>query len=218
MTKNQIDINQLIEENYIVPHSVFDGKMTKTSHFMLNALFPKTSTLTSTEYFINAFLYDEMFGKHMLTRPIFILFKMKPRDGKWGIIASKLRNKEEYVLEYFCGTHEGSNLIMMIFQVPEKWAKEYILFKAGKYSKFSEEYKKLFNRYTHDDNAQPIESIIWRVVYKSTELRKQLQDWIGRGVNDYVFTEEDELWGIPTPEYEYYRHVKPKSTQHIPSK
>jgi hypothetical protein len=214
MTKNQVDIEKIIEENYIVPESVFDGKMTKTSHFMLNALFPKTSTLTSTEYFINAFLHDEGFGSHMLPRPVFILFKVKPKDNKWTIIASKLRNKEEFLIEYFCGTQNGSNLIMMVFQVPDKWAKEYINFKAGKYSKFSEEYKKLFNRYTHDEKAQPIESIIWRVVHKAPELRKQLQDWIGRSPNDYVFTEEDELWGIPTPKYEHYRHVEPKPAQH----
>ena len=42
---------------------------------------------------------------------------------------------------------------------------------------------------------------------RSEKLREHLQDWIGREPGDYVFTEEDELWGIPTPKDEHYRYA-----------
>jgi hypothetical protein len=202
MTKNQVDINKLIEESYKVPESVFDRKRTKTSHFMLNTIFPGTSTLMGTEYFVNAFLDDKGF-EHHLTRPLFILFKVGNNDNRWNTLAQRLRVKPEYVLEYLCGVQNGKNLLMMVFQVPEKFTREYLLFKEGKYSKFGDDYKKLFLRYTYNDKAQPVESIIWRVLYKSEELRKELIRYFG---DDVEFDPEDELWGIPEPKYEIYRY------------
>lgn len=215
MTKNEVNIDKLIEEHYIVPESVFDRKRTKTSHFMINTIFPTNTSITSTEYFVNAFLDDEDV-KHVFIRPIFVLFKMNKNDTKWmSTMAPRLRAKPEFVLEYFCGTDPKTkkHLMMMVFKVPVKWGKEYTNFKAGKYSLMSEEYKKMFNRYTHDEKAQPIESIIWKVLYKHIDLREHLQDWIGRGSNDYQFTEEDELWGIPTSQYEHYRWKQPSMTE-----
>lgn len=209
MTKNDVNINNIVAESYVVPESVFDKKRTKTSHFMINALFPN-NTVTSTEYFVNAFLDDEEF-KHHLVRPIFLLFKVKGKDLRWMNIAQRLRARSEYILEYFVGTQDGRNLIMMVFQVPDKFAKDYLNFKEGKYSKFSDAYKKLFGRYTHNERAQPIESTIWRVIHKSPELKKELEKYwnftstskIGEPL---IFGEDDELWGMPEDKYEIYRH------------
>lgn len=207
MTKNNVNIDDVLRENYVVPESVFDNRRTKTSHFMLNTLFPPKASIMSIDYFVNAFLDDEGYP-HQFIRPIFLLFKVPKADTKWsGMIAPRMRQKSEYVMEYLCGVDsEGAKLIMMVFRVPLKWAKEYIHFKSGKYSSFSDEYKSLFNRYAHDEKAQPIESVIWQAMNKSEKLRDKLQDWIGRDSDDYVFTEEDELWGIPTPLFEHYRH------------
>lgn len=200
MTKNEVNISQLIEEHYIVPKSVFDRGRTKTTHFMLNSVFPN-STLTTTEYFVNAFLDDGEY-KHTIERPIFVLFKIKDGDTTWTKLHQRLRTKSEYVLEYSCGTQNGRNLLMMVFQVPDKWKFEYTTFLLGKYSKFSNEYKKLFGRYTTNEKAQPIESTIWRVIHKNEDLRKELIAYFG---DDVVFDDEDELWGIAEPKFEVYR-------------
>jgi hypothetical protein len=142
MTKNEVNINELIEEKYVVPESVWDRKRTKTSHFMLNSVFPNSS-LMATDYFVNAFLDDYEFH-HKIARALFLLFKVNTKDGKWQTIHGRLRTKAEYVLEYYCGKQDGKNLLMLVFQVPTRYAKDYINFKIGKYSKFSPEYKKLF--------------------------------------------------------------------------
>lgn len=201
MTKNDLNIDELLREDYIVPESVFDRKRTKTSHFMLNTVF-YNSSLTSTEYFVNAFLDDGGLA-HRMSRPLFLLFKVAPKDNKWATIAPRLRGKTEYLMEYFCGVNEKKHLIMMIFQVPDKYSRDYLLFKNGKYSQFSPEYKKLFNRYTANEKAQPVESVVWRVLHKSTDLRKELELYFGEPVK---FSREDELWGIPEPKYEIYRY------------
>lgn len=201
MIKNEVNINEQVVVDYVIPESVFDKKRTKTSHFLLNTVFANTSIMT-TEYFVNAFL-DDMDFKHRIARPLFVLFKMKPKDNRWNLLHTRLRAKSEYILEYFVGTQNGYNLIMFVFQVPEKLGKEYIFFKAGKYSQFSEAYKKTFARYTHNDKAQPVESTIYRVLYKSKELKKELETYFGDSVK---FEPEDELWGMPENKYEVYRY------------
>jgi hypothetical protein len=212
MTRNEVNIDDLVKENYVIPESIFDRKRTKTSHFMLNSVFPNSS-LTTTEYFVNAFMDDESF-KHKIIRPVFVLLKAPHKDRKWLSIQQKLRAKSEYVLEYFVGIQDGTPLTMMVFQVPDRFAKDYLYFKAGKYSKFSAEYKKLFTRYTSNDKAQPVESTIWRVIHKSEELKKEMEKFFNPDITSksrgevVTFGEDDELWGIPTPYYENYRHVK----------
>lgn len=204
MTSNDVNIADLLKEDYVVPESVFDKKRTKTTHFLLNTVFPNSS-LTAIEFFVNAFLTDEGFS-HCIPRAIFVLFKADSNDPKWEAVLKRLRSKNEYILDYFVGIEEDIPLRMVIFQIPEKHANEYVCFRKGRYSKFTEEYKKTFARYAHNERGNPVESVIWRVVYKSPELRKELQNWIGNEEGDYHFTEEDELWGIPTAKYEHYRH------------
>lgn len=199
MTKNEVKVDELIREDYKVPESVFDKKRTKTTLFMLQTIFPNNS-LVATEYFVNAFIDDALF-KHDLTRCIFILFKIEPKNPRWIMLAQKLRSKPEFVLEYFGGMQDGKHLMMMVFRIPEKYAAEYDNFIDGKYSKFSEDYKKLFPRHVYNEKAQPIESVIWQALYKADDLKKRMEDFL-----DTEFGPEDELWGKPEPKFEVYRY------------
>lgn len=199
MTKNEVKVEELIMEDYKVPESVFDKKRTKTTLFMLQTIFPNNS-LMATEYFVNAFMDDDGY-KHLIKRAIFILFKVEPRNTKWMMLAQKLRSKPEFVLEYFCGMQDGKHLMMMVFQVPERWSQEYEKFIDGKYSKFSDDYKKLFPQFTYNEKALPIESTIWRVVHKSDALKKEVENYFS-----VAFDPEDELWGMPELKFEVYRY------------
>ncbi|HEY9485747.1 MAG TPA: hypothetical protein VIQ04_03820 [Nitrososphaeraceae archaeon] len=209
MTKNDVNIDEIITEDFVSLQSVFDRKRTKTSHFMLNSIFPNTS-VTTTEYFVNAFLDDADF-KHKIVRPIFVVFNIRKDDTKWQTIIQRLRAKKEYVLEYFAGIKDGKNIIIVVFQVPSRFSKDYLYFKAGKYSKFSEEYKKLFPQYSQNSKAQPVESNVWRVINKSDSLKKELEKYfniestkkIGKSL---IFNNNDELWGLPELKYEIYRY------------
>jgi hypothetical protein len=215
MIKNDIDINKLIDIDYKVPESVFDKKRTKTTHFMLNAIFPKSS-LTATEYFVNAFIGD---GEYVNTVPfpIFVLFKVKRGDNKWDLLINRLRQKSEYRYEYICGREGDYLLRMVVFQTPQIYANDYVRFKQGKYSQFSKEYKKTFMKYTNNDKAQAVESTVWRVIHKSDSLKKELEKFFNVPLTSKVgkpfeFGADDELWGIPENEYEIYRYKKVKGT------
>jgi len=206
MTKTtEVSIVNLLGEEYVSPESVFDTKRTKTSHYMLNTIF-HNSSLMSTEYFVNAYLDDEELS-HKFFRPLFLVFKVTPKDTKWNTIAPRLRAKPEYLMEYFVGVQDTKHLIVMVFQIPDKYAKDYINFKQGKYSLFTPEYKKLFARYTANERAQPVESKIWQVIHKTKELKAELEKYFTVNVKDpFQFGPNDELWGIPEPKYEHFRH------------
>jgi hypothetical protein len=125
------------------------------------------------------------------------------------MLTQRLRTKGEYILEYFCGIQDGKHLIMMVFRIPDKYINDYINFLDGKYSKFSDDYKKLFPQHTYNERAQPIESTIWRVIHKSESLKKELERFFTinpGGKNPTVFGPDDELWGIPEPKFEVYRY------------
>jgi hypothetical protein len=199
MTRNEVNIDEYIREDYKVPESVFDKKKTKTTLFMLQTIFPNNS-LVASEYFVNAFIDDTKF-KHDLKRCIFVLFKVEPKNPRWLLFANKVKSKLEFILEYFVGMQDGRHLMMMVFKVPERYTNEYDLFIEGRYSKFSEEYKKLFPQRTFNEKAQPGESIIWQALYKSEELRKKFETYF-----NVEFDPEDELWGKPEPKFEVYRY------------
>jgi len=209
MTKNEVNIEELLRQDYKVPESVFDRKRTKTTHFLLPTVFPNSS-LTGSEFFVNAFVDDNGF-KHTLDRVLFCLFKVDVRNPKWVSLSQKLKAKGEFLLDYFCGIQDGRHLIMMIFKIPDKHLNEYILFLEGKYSKFSEDYKKLFPRKVYNENGATIDSTIWSVLYKTPELKEKLESFFTinpNGANPTRFDPDDELWGIPEPKFEVYRHAE----------
>ena len=208
MTKNEVNIDELVEQQYRVPESIFDKNRTKTTQFMLHTLFPTptaTNTLILSPYFVNAFIGD---SEHTttVTRALYLLFKI-PLGNKrilppaWITLYGMLTRKAEFIDDYFCGIQDDKHLIMLIFQVPEKYAHDYSNFKIGAYSKFSADYKAKFNRYTHNEKAQPVESTIWRAVHKSEQLRKEMELYLGT-----KFGEDDELWGRPEEKFEVYRY------------
>jgi hypothetical protein len=208
MTKNEVSIEELFSENYMVPESAWDRKRTKTTHFLLPTVFPNNS-LMGSEFFVNAFVDDGGF-KHNLDRVLFTLFKVDVRNPKWTSLSQRLKAKGEYLLEYFCGVQDGKHLIMMLFRIPDKYINEYINFLDGKYSKFSLDYKKLFPQKVYNEKGNTTDSIVWRVIHKDESLKEELERFFNptpnNGKNLVRFDPEDELWGIPEPKYEVYRY------------
>lgn len=205
MTQNDINIDELIQDNYIVPESIFDRKRTKTSHFVIPAIFSNNSIM-STEYFVNAFLDDENFT-HNIKRAVFVLFQAKDNDNKWDLLFQKMKLKKEYVLDYITGTKNDYNLIMIVFQVPEIYSKDFINFKNGRYSHFSEEYKKFFPRYMANNRAQPTESALWKIINKSEDLKQELIRYFTVDKKrPFSFSPTDEIWGIPERKFEVYNY------------
>lgn len=206
MTKNGINLKTLVAERYEIPTSVYDGRFTKTTQFLLPAVNLNIRKKVIWSYFVDAFLDDKEYD-HDIQRAVFCLFKTHdPSSQEWKAVYEFLINKEEYVLDYNVGRdNEGNILVMVVYQIPEEAKEIYGLFKRGWYSKFPDWYKEKFIREIQDENGQMIESVLWGAMNKSPQLKAMVEETFGCTLDD-----DDELWEKPRPFREYYRYSEGK--------
>lgn len=203
MIKND-NIKELLNNTYIVPESIFDGRYTKTSLFMLPSLDISLSSINIKPFLINAFLDDREYN-HIFIRPIFVLFKTKSyKDITWKKLYESLMKKPEYLVDYDCGIQNDFNLVMFVFACPEKYKEDYYHFKRGRYSKFSEEYKKKFPEAVTNDKGKFVKSLMYGVIHKTNYIKSEVERVLMLDPN--IIDEMDELWEIPLRHREYYRY------------
>jgi hypothetical protein len=212
MTNNGVDINEVTKQEYITPVSIYDGKYTKTTQFMLPSVGVNVKNRLIFKFFLNAYLQD-MGHRHQYERPIFVLFNVKNfGDRDWEKVYSALVKSPNYINDYDIGKQEGNSLVMLVFKVPDEFERDYYYFKRGKYSKFSEVYKEKFPKISQDVDGNQKESILWQVVNKDPALKREIEEEFGMDEGeldkptDGVFA--DEIWDIPRKNREYYRYVQ----------
>lgn len=206
MIKNEIDINDILKNNYNVPSSVYDGKYTKTTQFLLPAIDVNIKDKTLFKYFLNAFI-DDKEHVHSYTRPVFILLGTSNfKDKEWNKVYTNLFLNKNYVLDYDCGVRDGLNLVMVVFEIPEKYKHEYYSFKLGRYSMFSKEYKEKFPQFVGEDKTSQKESIIYQILYKSPALKRIIEKEFNLKEYELDSSDTKEIWDLPRKEREYYRY------------
>lgn len=221
MTKNEVDINNTLLNDYDTPSSLFDGPYTKTTQFMLPSININVKSDVIFKFFINAFL-DDKEHPHNYTRPVFVLFGVDDFNSKeWKNAYNILTSSKDYICDYDCGMQEIQNykrstirayLVMIVFQIPQEFEEDYYHFKRGRYSRFSTKYRERFPRHVDASNK---ESILWRIINKSADLKRELEvefkmndleldkttTWRGK-----TYPVAEEIWDIPRKDREYYRY------------
>ena len=144
--------------------------------------------------FLNAYLDDSSYEIHY-ENSLYLLFKPEP-PTKIAPFAIQQRENPLLVDEY---DYKGGYTIM-VYKIIERWIPEYKLFKLGKYSKFSEEYKALFPKYVEviDRKTGKIEQQIglpYHIFNKSEALKTMRETQLGMKLDD--FGPEFEYWSIP---------------------
>jgi len=223
MTKNEIDIDEIIQEKWKPHESSFNGKYNKTSLFLLNMIELNIRERLVAKYFVNAYLDDKEY-EHDLVRPLFVLFKVTDVFSReWIEFTKVIRYKEplakHLILDYNVGKEDKADLIMFVFRIPDRWKEDYYHFKAGRYSKFSEIYKKLFPKDVKGSDGKLTESIVWGAMYKSANLKNMVAKKLTPCDNKGVILDEvgykeirsildkvDEIWDAPRRDEEYYRY------------
>ncbi len=142
-------------------------KNTKSFTYILPMLAP------SFNYFENlecAFIGDS--SKPELDQHIFLLFRYDGRKH-FAAFEAELRKHPEYH-SYYDPDHSH---VMFVFRVPEVFQGEYGLFKEGKYSKFSNEYKKHILSFFQSADFDV--DRVKKVLYKHESLYKEWEDILG---------------------------------------
>lgn len=225
MIKNDVDIDVVLAEQSDVEQSKFNGgKYNKTTIFTLPMISLNYRIRAMSKYLKNAFL-DDGGIEHDFDKPIFLLLKVKDyKDRDWIDFCKSVLTvdsiKEAYLMDYFVGREDGCDLIMYVFDVPDKWAADFELFKAGKYSKMSDAFKKNFPKEEYSVSGGRRESQAWGALNKSDTLKDiVVKEFINPGtssVDDVISLRRDmdtwpEIWDKPHAKEEVFR-LKEKGT------
>lgn len=203
MRRNDVDIKEILKQNWEIFDSKYDGVFTKTTQFMLASL-EINLTATMLKCFRNAFLKD-VEHDHEYERPIFLLFG-KDDEKNWKRMHEDLTKNSNFVNDYVVGFDKnGIELFMYVFSVPEKFKDDYYSFKSGRYSKFSESYKSKFAKFISVKNKRE-ESIVWQVIHKADTLRRKIEDEFS--LEEGFLDAAEEIWEQPRKEREYYNYKK----------
>lgn len=206
MLKNEVVLLEILKEDSFVKLGSYDGAYTKTTMFMLPAINIDIRSRFINKYLNNAFLNDRSTPNDFI-RPIFLLFNVKnfvERD--WKDFSAILSAKEEYITDYYAGKEGPYNLVMYVFSVPEKWSKEYNLFKNGKYSKFSQEYKDKFPETITLRNGREVESVVWGAMNKSSALKQKIKEELFDKKEWNIVESLDEIWEMPKRQTEIFKY------------
>lgn len=223
MTKNDIDINQIIAQQYPEGrNSPFAWKYSKSTMFLLPMLGIDLRNRLLAKYLRNVYI-DDKSRAHDYTRPLFLLFAVKSfKEKDWAQLLDLLETRDSLkglmIDDYYVSrdVEDGVHLIMYVYKTPDKWANDYYHFKAGRYSKFSKEYKSKFPTEA-SENGKIVENNIYGIIHKTDNIIDKVASYFARTEKD---KEElirdmrtwDEVWEAPVKEYEYFNCFEQKLT------
>lgn len=152
-------------------------KYNKTVHFLLPMLGLQGGYYSNL---MNCYISDK-------NRPdidnyhLFLLYKYKD---------DKIRGIEGFKTEYT--TDEGQ---MYVFRIAKEFEQDYLLFILGKYSEFSETYKKQIIRLLPKPTK---EQNVFKVITKAPEAKAIIEEKVGQSIG------EQEVMSVPDMEQEMY--------------
>lgn len=222
MKCNHVSIDDVLYHKTIQAINPYNlGRFNKSTYFLL----PMLESYIGNNKLLNNLLVnvylDDKDHDNEYTRPLFLLFKMQSfTDPDWLAIQKIFKIKEPfvdlYLNEYYVGTEKKDgifhHLYMFVFATPLKRKEDYYHFKMGRYSQFSDEYKRRFPKEAIS-GGKIVESKIYGAIHKTTNLKEYLikEFNVNKKEEDnfrQVINECDELWDKPKPEEEYFNYKK----------
>ena len=184
------------------------SKLSKSSYFLFPMLSGDKDDFLWSLYFMN--FYTKVEGHD---EEGFFLHYRYSDNQRFKSFEDKVTTMDGY------RTHLDIDKYHVIYQfdIPEKYKQEFELFKNGKYSKFSEEYKKrILDFHKADEMAKQLGTTVENtkmhgILFKSKALREELEAKIGdlpKGAEVYSLpSDEEETY------FDKYKIIEPLSEQ-----
>ena len=145
--------------------------------------------LIRKDYLLNSFIGDTEYPEY--DNHIFLLHKFQGSKS-FLLYEQELTSNNLFVKSYDPDKHNT----MHVFKVPEKYQKEYDLFKQGKYSEVDYEYKVLIFKF---HSIIDPEHRVAKVLFKHDDLKEEIEDRIG-----VVLPQGNELSSVPDLDVEFF--------------
>lgn len=169
---------------------MIEREYNRTSQFLVFMLGVRLSEFI--EYgFLNSYLGDDEHDPHYNNC---IYIRCKPVFSEsFTDFCEKLNKIDNFVIDYDLPNGE----VMFVFKVPQKYHKDLIHFKNGKYSLLDKQYVK--NRFRPGDFR-------YQICERTPERRKELETEL-----KVLLEDQSELDSIPKPEHEIFRYNQMKN-------
>lgn len=189
------------EGNNDYTYHIFSTNLTKTARWIMPMIGRPGETQTNYKYdsyFVNAYLGTNDTG---YMREIYLVYRFSG-SLEFRNLDTLLTNNELFDRQIELDSYHT----MYIFTIPEHYLEDYFKFIEGKYSLFSDNYKKQILSFllnpsivSHEDVKK---SLTYGVLYKTNRRKEQLLDVIGREYSEEIKTLE--YYSIPKEEEELY--------------
>lgn len=167
-----------------------DQKVTDSTRFLVRGL-GLTRTTLKKQGFINAYIDDVIHEPHYV-RSVYLLFK--PEDlGLFEEFLQAQRMESGLIAEDY-DYPEG--YVVVVYNFPALYWRDYTLFLEGKYSKFSKGFKSLFPKEKSGVTRQGIpykEPSFYAHIFDKSEVMRRY--WEERF--EVIFDDDQEYWNIP---------------------
>ncbi len=160
---------------------------TKSTLFLLPMIEDVLGPYYKSYGFQNVYLSDHQY-ETIHENCLYVLYK--PRFTQ-AYIAYETKLEEHVLCTDIYDVGDKRGRVMFVFKIPSKFKNDFLLFKTGKYSKFSKEYKSLFKK------GSNIHKVVWRSLELKSYWEKRLNTKLPK---------ENEVWDLPYPKDEIYRY------------
>lgn len=215
MTKDNVTLKELLQEEYLVPTSKYNGKYTKSTLFLLPMLNLSIRDKTISNYLANVFLNDGEY-ENEYKQSLFLLFKVKNlKDDGFVKLTTLLKKsnsfKDLFLTDYYVGMEDEHHLLMYVLSIPEDFTADYYHFLGGKYSQMSKAYKAKFPEKVKNSAGVFTESIVYGALHKTENLKKIVSEEFTLTSEDAEILKKeldsaDEIWDRVNLFQEIYRY------------
>lgn len=145
--------------------------------------------------FVNTFLGDAEMEEETENKILVVLKPTNPTKLE-TLLSTRIRKNKLYLFEY-----DVDDFVVLVFDVPKIWEPIISLFKQGKYSLFSEEYKEVyFPKISPITNRA---SLLHKILYRHEDAFRFLENKY-----DIIIPREQEAWSKPRCHEEIFRFKK----------
>lgn len=198
MNKNEIIVEDVLQESIKLPESLFGMDRFNNSHFFLGPLFDIKSATKHKHNYVGCYIGDRL-REHSVERPLFCLCKFATLDGdEYSTLSKYFLNHKNFKFNYYAGMNNGYNLIMFVLTASDDISSDYDKLVNGKYSQVSTEYRKRIGSYPFQFNTR---RRLCAIIMQEDWHRTEMEDSLGMRL-------DGELWGRFEPARETFRYAK----------
>lgn len=196
---NYIKQNKLREDRglKVFNYDLMFDKLNQCTTFILPMFFFADKSITSAReamwfgsYFVNAYVNIEGASTKEIGDSIYLLYRYST-SKEFMKFDTEMQNRPDFM----SSTTTDKYHVIYQLRTPDEFREEYALFMQGKFSQFSDDYKKVIRLFHHVTSDQKV----YKVLYKDPRLKREIEEDLEVSIpEDQELSEFPDIHGVLT--------------------